>query len=131
VIDDDQNLTKFIEKMLTTQHIPCQITSTISEAAAALSEKSNFSVILCDHLLPDGMGVDFLRDIRSTHANAARVLMTGLYDKKLALQAINSGEIYRFLLKPFTSEDLLTTVNQSIDHYKLTAENVDLQHHPR
>ena len=127
IIDDDASITNLIEKILASQNIPCLGVGSIAEANQALAETPLFSVLLCDHLLPDGMGVDFLRDIRQTYPHAVRVLMTGLYDKNLALQAINSGEIYRFLLKPFNVDDLLVTVNQSIDRYQLLMENVRLQ----
>lgn len=127
IIDDDVSITKLIEKVLASQQITCAIATNVAEAAAAVTGDKCYSVLLCDHLLPDGTGVEFLQNIRDTHPLAVRVLMTGLYDKNLALQAINSGEIYRFLVKPFTVEDLLGTVKQSIDRYKLALENKQLQ----
>jgi response regulator RpfG family c-di-GMP phosphodiesterase len=126
VIDDDPLIIKLVERVLLSQGIPGKLAGSIGEGKAALAENPELSVLLCDHLLPDGLGVDFLKEIRSTYPNLVRVLMTGMYDKNLALQAINSGEIYRFLVKPFSIDDLLITINQSLDRYRLAIENLRL-----
>jgi response regulator RpfG family c-di-GMP phosphodiesterase len=127
IIDDDPSITKLIEKVLSSQQMSCKTAGTVAEGASILGGNFGFSVIVCDHLLPDGLGVDFLKNLRTSHPHSVRVLMTGLYDKTLATDAINSGEIYRFLVKPFTVEDLLGTIKQSLERYRLTSENLSLQ----
>ncbi len=123
VVDDDTAILKFIESVLTSKGITPTLATTVAGAEEALAKNPEFGVILCDHLLPDGLGVQLLHDLRDQQPNLVRILMTGLYDKVLALEAINSGEIYRFLLKPFAVEDLLATVSQAFDRHQLAVEN--------
>jgi response regulator RpfG family c-di-GMP phosphodiesterase len=127
IVDDDLAILKLIQTVLSSKGIVPTAAANLAEATAALQSNPDFAVILCDHLLPDGLGVEFLRDLRSQRPGLVRVLMTSLYDKALAMNAINAGEIYRFLTKPFTVEDLLSTVSQGFDRYSLGAENARLQ----
>ena len=127
VVDDDTAILKLIETVLKSKGMAPTVAATVGQAQEALKKNADFSVILCDHLLPDGLGVEFLRDLRTQRPDLVRVLMTGLYDKALAMDAINSGEIYRFLVKPFTVEDLLATISQSLDRHRLSSENSRLQ----
>ncbi|MDE1170497.1 MAG: response regulator [Verrucomicrobium sp.] len=127
VIEDDPAILKLIETLLTSKGIGSVVATNLAQAHEILAKLPDFSVVLCDHLLPDGLGVEFLRDLRTHHPLIVRVLMTGAYDKALAMDAINSGEIYRFLLKPFTVDDLLSTLSQSFDRHDLQAENTRLQ----
>ena len=126
VVDDDTAILKFIESVLTSKGISPTLATTVAGAEEALAKNPEFGVILCDHLLPDGLGVQLLHDLRDQQPNLVRILMTGLYDKVLAMEAINSGEIYRFLLKPFAVEDLLATISQAFDRHQLAVENSKL-----
>jgi len=126
VVDDDTAILKYIESVLTSKGISPTLATTVAGAEEALAKNPEFGVILCDHLLPDGLGVQLLHDLRDQQPNLVRILMTGLYDKVLAMEAINSGEIYRFLLKPFAVEDLLATISQAFDRHQLAVENSQL-----
>lgn len=127
IVDDDAAILKLIQTVLSSKGITPTAVMTLSAAGQALRQNADFSVVLCDHLLPDGTGIDFLRTLRAQRPDLVRVLMVGLYDKAVAMNAINAGEIYRFLAKPFTVEDLLSTVSQGFDRYTLASENARLQ----
>jgi len=127
VVDDDPLILRTILGLLS--ELPVRVTTAenIAQARSHILENSEFGIILCDHLLPDGAGVDFIREIRTRYPSAVRILMTGAYDREVTLQAINSGEIYRFLVKPFTNEELAAIVYQSLDRFHLQQENARLQ----
>jgi response regulator RpfG family c-di-GMP phosphodiesterase len=127
VLDDDPLILRTIQGLL--YELPLAITTAenIAQARNLILENPEFGIILCDHLLPDGAGVDFLRELRTRYPSAIRILMTGAYDREVTTKAINSGEIYRFLVKPFTNEDLLAIAHQSLDRYQLQQENARLQ----
>ncbi len=127
VVDDDPLILRTIQGLLLEVPVSISTADNIAQARNHILENPEFGVILCDHLLPDGAGVDFLRELRTRYPSAIRILMTGAYDREITTKAINSGEIYRFLVKPFTNEDLLAIVHQSLDRYQLQQENVRLQ----
>lgn len=127
IVDDDSAILRLIQTVLSSKGFAPTVAASLSAGREALRKNPGFAVVLCDHLLPDGMGVDFMRELRAQRPDLVRVLMTGLYDKALAMNAINAGEIYRFLTKPFTVEDLLSTVSQGFDRYTLASDNAQLQ----
>ena len=127
VLDDDPLILRTILGLLSELPVKITIAENIAQARNHILENPEFGVILCDHLLPDGAGVDFIREIRTRYPSAIRILMTGAYDREVTTKAINSGEIYRFLVKPFTNEELISVVNQSLDRFHLQQENARLQ----
>ncbi len=127
VLDDDPLILRTILGLLSELPVKVTTAENIAQARNHILENPEFGVILCDHLLPDGAGVDFIREIRTRYPSAIRVLMTGAYDREVTLQAINSGEIYRFLVKPFTNEELVAVIHQSLDRFHLQQENARLQ----
>lgn len=127
IVDDDPLILRTIQGLLLDLPIRTKTVENLTQARSEVQENAEFGLILCDHLLPDGAGVEFLREMRTRYPSAIRLLMTGAYDKEVASEAVNSGEIYRFLVKPFTNEDLLAAVDQSIDRYQILKENARLQ----
>ncbi len=127
VIDDDPLILRSIQGLLL--ELPVKISTAIncSDARAQTMTNPEFAILLCDHLLPDGNGVDFLREMRTRYPTAIRILMTGVYDKNVALEGVNTGEVYRFLIKPFSNEELIAAIHQSIDRFQLQTENARLQ----
>ena len=54
---------------------------------------------------------------------AIRYLLSGCSDIDAAIEAVNKGEIHRYLTKPWNDEDLLLQVRESLEHYALSSEN--------
>lgn len=129
VIDDDPAILRAIRIALESSGIEVLTAPGLGQARVALLGNPDIGVILCDHLLPDGTGADFLREAKVEYPAAVRLIMTGahVFDKSVALQAINSGEIYRFLAKPFGNDELVGAILQSFDRFALVQENQALQ----
>jgi len=68
-------------------------------------------------------GISFLKQARLRAPGAARILCTAAEDFKVALQAVNSGEVYRIISKPWHQQELLATVAQAAESSKLRREN--------
>lgn len=127
IIDDDPLILRTIQGLLLDLPVKMTVVENLAHARIEILQNPEFGLILCDHLLPDGEGVDFLKELRNRYPSAIRLLMTGAYDKEVASSAVNSGEIYRFLVKPFTNEELISAIDQSIDRYQLLRLNASLQ----
>jgi len=127
IVDDDQSILKLVGTVLTAKGIAPTVAGTIAEAQKKLQENPDFCLVLCDHLLPDGAGLDLLRTIRVHYSLIVRILMTGAYDRGLAMDAINDGDVYRSIAKPFTIEDLMALITQAFDRYKLAHDNAHLR----
>jgi response regulator RpfG family c-di-GMP phosphodiesterase len=76
--------------------------------------------------MPQMPGLEFLARSKEIQGDASRVLMTGLLEVNTFIDAVNRGEIYRFILKPWVTEDLMATVRNAVQRYDLIKYNASL-----
>lgn len=128
LIVDDEPLTQDLLSDII-QETGCHIVrgANISEAQQTIKKHPDLAVVLCDHVLPDGKGLDFLRKIKTTHPQIIRILVTGFPDTQIALAAINQGEIFRFITKPCLVEEVKIAIHEAFDRIHLLRENQRLQ----
>lgn len=86
----------------------------------------NIHLIISDQRMPKMGGAEFLIHAKSILPNAVRILLTGYSDMEAIVQAINSGQIYKFIHKPVEKNDLLTTVKIALESYNLINKNLSL-----
>lgn len=91
------------------------------EAKSVLNEKP-IEVIISDQRMPDQTGTDFFNEIIKSHPEPIRILLTGYVDIKAVIAAINKGEVYRFLTKPWNDEEVVVTIKNAADVYRTRKE---------
>jgi len=96
-----------------------------AEALARLGERE-YQVISADYMMPGMTGAEFLSRARSLQPATIRILITAAHDFSAAVDAINNGEIFRILSKPWNRLELLGTVRQAFDTYALRERNRQL-----
>jgi response regulator RpfG family c-di-GMP phosphodiesterase len=101
--------------------------STAESGADALElmkhKQGEFAVVVSDMQMPNMNGVEFLSQAKELSPHTVRMMLTGNADQQTAIDAINRGDIYRFINKPCAPEDMATSLNAAIGQYKLiTAE---------
>ena len=83
--------------------------------------------------MPGMSGVEFLRQVQNDWPDPIRILFTGYADIKAVIDAINQGQIYRYLTKPWDPDELLAVLRQACDHYERLAQRrrllLDLRDH--
>lgn len=95
-----------------------QISTAISVAKAReLLTQETFHVILADQRMPLITGVQFFEEIRDLYPESLRILITGYTDINAAIDAINKGEVFRFLYKPWDPALVESVINQAYDIY--------------
>jgi putative nucleotidyltransferase with HDIG domain len=67
-------------------------------------------------------GVDLLAAVRERQPDLVRMMLTGYTEMDVAVEAINRGEIYRLITKPWNDEELKATLRQAFDHFDLKHE---------
>lgn len=80
------------------------------------------ALIISDQRMPQKTGVEFLKESMEYVPEAIRILLTGYTDIESVIDAINSGEVYRYITKPWDPVDLTNTVDKAIERYDLSAE---------
>ena len=80
------------------------------------------SVIITDQRMPEMTGVEFLEKSILVSPHSVRILLTGYTDMESIIEAVNSGQIYRYLNKPWDPMDLLSTVARAVERFELNQE---------
>jgi DNA-binding NtrC family response regulator len=83
-------------------------------------------VIVADQRMPGMSGAEFLERSVSVRPDAVRVILTGYTDMDALVQAVNTGRIYRYLTKPWESEELRLTLRRAMEVFHLARENARL-----
>ena len=98
-IDDEENN---LHALKATFRREFDVDIAISTAEARpMIEQNSYEVIISDQRMPDQTGVEFFQEIKFTHPDPVRILLTGYADITAVVDAINMGEIYRYLQKPW------------------------------
>jgi response regulator RpfG family c-di-GMP phosphodiesterase len=96
------------------------------KALAILGER-DFAVIISDQRMPEMMGLDFLIESRRIRPHCSRILITAVLALPTIVDAINKGEIFRFVAKPWLREELVATVRNAVQRHDLVTHNDALQ----
>lgn len=96
------------------------------EGKALLKEKKEINIIISDQRMPNITGVQFFESILKEHPDPIRILLTGYADIEAVIGAINRGQVYRYITKPFNSEELKTVINSAYEIFSLREENKEL-----
>jgi putative two-component system response regulator len=117
-VDDEKNVLKAVGRVFQDSGIHLHVASDAFEAIDILM-KEQVSVIVSDNLMPGMNGIEFLRRAKEISPESVRIMMTGYADVRSAIDAINHGEVYRFITKPWDDEELRQVVLNAAQKYRI------------
>jgi FixJ family two-component response regulator len=135
-VDDDPGILEGFQRLLRKEFV---VTVALSghEGLAAIKQDGPFAVVISDMRMPGMSGAEFLAKMRQKAPEAVRMLLTGQTDMHAAIDAINEGNIFRFLTKPCRKEDLVNAINLGLAQYhsvvaekELVKKALDLERPP-
>lgn len=126
LLDDDEIVLLAIKETLDRENYDLAVFSSATAALEAL-ETERFAVIISDQRMPEMSGLDFLSASKRTNPNASRILITGVLTLNTVIDAVNKGEIFRFLAKPWIREELIATVGNGYNRFQLLEQNERLR----
>lgn len=88
-------------------------TASNAREADFLLQKKSFKVIVADHLMPGGNGMNLLVRAREEFPHMQRVLVTGYMKPEMLLRSVNEAALFRYLLKPVTVTELVKVVQEA------------------
>ena len=90
-------------------------------------ENGNINVIISDMRMPNMNGAEFLASVRQKFPNIMRILLTGYSDMDSTVDAINDGQIYRYVSKPWNETDLISCIKEAlkVQHLKTEKERLE------
>ncbi|MFH1486946.1 MAG: response regulator, partial [Chloroflexota bacterium] len=124
-VDDEQSILDALRRLFRKEEYELLLAASAEEGLQILEQKS-VDLILADHRMPGLSGIDLLRRARVLQPEAVRIVLSGYTDVDALTAAINEGEIYRFISKPWNNEELKITVRRSLEGARLAARNKEL-----
>lgn len=119
VVDDDVLILAALSRILQAEGYQVVTHSDPVQAA----REQDFHVVLTDFMMPYLNGVELLRVLREKNPRAVRLMLTAAADFRTASEAVNRGEVFRLLGKPWSLSELTSSVRQAIEHYRLVEAN--------
>lgn len=113
-VDSNEADLKELERIFKFRAFNITLLSTAQEAVAAIDNK-DFDIILTDHSLSDGSGIDLLEHFKEKSPDTIRILMAAGADTIEVSSAINQGGIYRLITKPWDEDNLMTFVTSAVE----------------
>lgn len=98
------------------------------DALAVLAREGEVAVIISDQRMPEMKGTEFLSQTVPEFPDTVRIILTGFTDVEDLVDAINSGQVYKYITKPWDPNELKSVVDRAADTYDLLKQrNEDLE----
>lgn len=118
LVDDEENILRSLVRLLRKQEYEI-LTASSGESALGIMAEREVHVILSDQRMPGMTGSELLSRVRQLYPETVRMVLSGFADIDAITDAINRGNIYKFLAKPWIDELLLANIREAFDRYDL------------
>ncbi len=125
-VDDEANILSSLRRTLRTNGYRVLTALSAREGLATL-EQAQVHLVISDMRMPEMDGAAFLEQVRQRWPDTVRLLLTGYADIPSIIQAINKGEIYRYVAKPWDDQDLQLTVRSALERMLLVQQKRALE----
>jgi len=122
LVDDEPNILKALKRLLRRDGYTILLADSGTEALQIL-ELEPVNVIVSDHRMPVMTGIEFLAKVKQTYPDITRIVLSGFSDLDTITEAINEGNIYKFLAKPWDDTQIRTTIQEAFEQNELKLEN--------
>jgi signal transduction histidine kinase len=122
LVDDEPHILSALKRTLRDTSWEIHTAQSGEEGLETL-ERVDVQVVISDYRMTGMDGVTFLSRVKEKWPDVQRVMLTGQANSGAIERAVNEGEVYRFLNKPWNEAQLIATVNESLNHYRLIESN--------
>jgi len=118
--DEEKNLSSF--KAVFRKEYKIYV-ATSAQEGIDIMEQQPINLVITDQRMPNMTGVEFLERIVDKYPDVTRIILTGYSDVEAIIQAINKGQIYRYITKPWRRDELKETIDNALEYHFLRQEN--------
>lgn len=123
IVDDEANVLKSVKRLLFDTDYRILTAESGQEGLKAFEKEPSIQLVISDYRMPEMTGVEFLRRVKELYPDTIRIILSGYADVMAIVEAINDGQVYKFIGKPWNDQDLLTTIMRAFEQYGLVQEN--------
>lgn len=125
-VDDEQNVLKSLERFFIDDNYEILCAASGEEGLEIMQKAAPVQIVISDYRMPGMNGVEFLKEVCSRWPDTVRLVLSGYADTSAVVSAINEGQIYKFIPKPWDENELRVAISNSIDRYFLYKKNLQL-----
>lgn len=122
-VDDERNVLRALERIFMDDDYEILTAISGEDGLAVLADNSDVQVVVSDFRMPGMNGVEFLRQVCEKYPETVRIVLSGYADTGAVVAAINEGQIYKFVSKPWSDEELRQTVAKAVEAFSLHRQN--------
>ncbi len=124
-VDDEINILQSLKRVFRKE--PYKIlTASSGKEGLEILEETPVDLLISDHRMPEMTGVEFMAEVKKRFPDIMRIILTGYTDVNSITAAINEGNVYKFILKPWEDDQLRETIREALEVYRLQMENIKL-----
>lgn len=125
-VDDEPNILSSLRRLFRPLGYKVHIAEG-GKAGLAVMQAETIDLVISDMRMPEMDGAQFLDQVRTQWPNTVRLLLTGYSDIASTINAINQGQIYRYITKPWDDSDIVLIVRQALERQALEQEKKRLE----
>lgn len=116
LVDDEANILSALRRALLPLLPPDSIIEPFTDPAAALDRmrETEFDIAVVDYRMPRMNGVELLRDVRAASPDTVRLMLSGVSDFAVILEAVNTAQIFHYICKPWEQDELRTVLEKAL-----------------
>lgn len=121
-VDDETGVLRSLQRLLRREPVKVYTAEDGHQAMHLLAD-SKIHVVVADQRMTGMSGTEFLKRVRLSHPDTVRCILSGYAETHAILEAINEGNVYRFIAKPWDDEELVQVLGECLDEYEMRAQN--------
>jgi two-component system NtrC family sensor kinase len=125
-VDDEKNILKAFRRLFINDDYEIFTTTDPDEGIEILKKISPIQIVISDFRMPNKNGIDFLKEVCKQWPDTVRIMLSGYADTAAVINAINEGQIYKFIPKPWNDNELKVAISNAFERYFLYKKNIEL-----
>jgi putative two-component system response regulator len=115
IVDDEPANLRLLDRLFRRDYEI--ITANSGAEALRLLEQHDIALLITDQRMPGMTGIELLKRTASLRPHTVRIILTGYTDVTALVEAINCGQVYKYVTKPWDNDELRLTVSRAMEHY--------------
>ncbi len=122
-VDDEKNVLKALERLFLDSDYEIITACSGDEGFEILKSTGPIQIVISDYRMPRMNGVEFLKEVCMHWPDTVRIVLSGYADTAAIVEAVNEGQIYKFIPKPWNDDEMKVTITNAVERYFLHRKN--------